>query len=425
VQGRILGTEAQIAKEGLALRLKDAAPVQTQIRTLEELYRRDALAASPSGNATLQRAVDSIATAAAQYAANEDSDHPVAMWAVTGPHHWFGLDVPRSGYGIDNPDNIYRMMPIDGAARYEIHGKVIPPGPAQQTFVLFRGIPGVTEGMNKQGRMMELAGLKSGDLAIAADGSFTIYVDSDPAGGRSNHMRVDADNPRAHLLVRDTLADWSAQNPTALEIRRVSGPGLRSPASETQLAARAAKILASMGPYWVAWTKRILYGQPPNQIMTPWARGTGWGYTAYGNFALARDEAWVVKLDALGAAYLAFQVADPWGVSLEYVERSSSLTQTQARPNADGTYTYVVAAADPGVRNWLDTSGLDAGTFQLRWQGLPAHNSSSDGAVRSAGIVKLQDLKSVVAAETALVTAAERRAQLASRKQSFQQLLGK
>jgi len=407
----------------LALRLKHSASFQQQIKNIEDLYRQDSLAATPSGKATIQRAVDSIATAAAEYAADEDAGRPVVMWATNGPHRWFGLSMPRSGYAIDNPDNVYRSIPIDGAARYEIRGKIKRPGPAQETFVLFRSIPGVTEAMNKEGRMVELAGLQSGKMVIGPDDTFTISVDSDPANGRANHMQSQADNPHLHLLVRDTLADWAKENPIALDVRRLAGPPLRPAASEQQLEVRAGEILAALGPYWLAWTHRIIYAQPTNQIMTPWTRATNWGFTAYGNFSLPAGEAWVVTLHPLGAAYLGFQIADPWGVSLEYATRNGSLTQAQARPNADGTYTYVVAARDPGVYNWIDTGGLSAGTFQLRWQELPANVASASDGVRSVQMVNLKDLKTTLPAETVFVTAKERNAQLAARKESYQRLL--
>lgn len=48
----------------------------------------------------------------------------------TPPHRWFGLDVPRSGYGIDNPDNVYHNFMVDGAARYDVHGRFPRVGPA-------------------------------------------------------------------------------------------------------------------------------------------------------------------------------------------------------------------------------------------------------------------------------------------------------
>jgi hypothetical protein len=189
------------------------------------------------------------------------------------------------------------------------------------------------------------------------------------------------------------------------------------------LAARARDILAAMGPYWLSWTKRILYSKPVNEVMTPWRRATNWGFTAYGNFTFAKDEAWVLTAQSLGAAYLGFQLADPWGVSLDYVTRTSSLTQAQARPNNDGTYTYVVAATDPGVYNWIDTGGLSAGTFQFRWQELPENVTSAAEAIRSAQVVKLANLKSVLPAETVFVTAAERKAQLKMRQASYSRLL--
>src|SRR3546814_18421864 len=60
-----------------------------------------------------------------------------------------------------------------------------------------------------------------------------------------------------------------------------------------------------------------------------------------------------------GADYIGFQITDPWTLRPETVLRISSLNKTQAKPNPDGSYTYVIALQDPGVANWIDTAGLD------------------------------------------------------------------
>jgi hypothetical protein len=422
-QAGVLATPQQRAKEELTLRLKKTAVVQEQIKKVEALYGADPLAATPAGKATLKHGVDSLATAAVEYAANEDTDRPVAMWASTGPHEWFGYKMPGSGYGVDNPDNVYRMMMVNGAARYEIHGKVHKPGPAQETYVLYGSIPGVGETMNKEGRMIEYAGLQLDKMKVEPDGSFVITIDSDDANGRPNHMKTLADNPHMNLLVRDTLNDWATETPVEMEIRRVAGPPLKDPPTEEQMAKRAGYLISTMGNYWLPWIKRVLYAKPANAPPVPWRRATGWGYTAYGHFALGKDEVLVVTGYPMGAAYFAFQVADPWAVSYSYEHSLGSATQAQAKPNADGTYTYVVSANDPGVYNWITTDGHDAGTMQFRWQGMPPSNTNADGAVRSVKVVKLKDLKSALPPGTVFVTSEERKAQRAARAASFQRLL--
>jgi hypothetical protein len=158
------------------------------------------------------------------------------------------------------------MIPLNGAARYEIRGKINPAAPAQQTFVPYSSIPGITETMKSQGHMVEQGFLLSGDLVVGRDGVFVITVDGDPAGGRPNHIVSDPRNHDMHLLIRDTLADWSTQKPTDLQVRRLNGPPLRPERDEAALAQRAAELLAHMGPYWLNWTNQRVFSQPANQL---------------------------------------------------------------------------------------------------------------------------------------------------------------
>jgi hypothetical protein len=420
----ILSTEKQRAKEELAIRLYNSSPVQQQKAQLQKDFETDPRAATSSGKATIERAVNSLAMAACEYAADEDADRPVVMWDTSPAHRWMGLDVPRSGYGLDNPDNVYRSIPLDGAAHYVIHGKITARG-AMETFVLFSSIPGMTS--NVMGKVrndtpileeVELAGLQSSKMDIKPDGTFTITVDSDPANGRPNHMQAPADNHHLHMLIRDSVADWSNENPVSLDIERVSGPPAHTPSSEAGLEKRAAEILSVFGPYWLKWAHEFDM-VPVNYITPPFPRRTGWGFTTVGRFALADDEAWVVTLDPLGASYLGFAVDDPWGIARESVTHNGGLNQSQAKPNADGTYTYVIAAHDPHIYNWLDTDGLNEGTFQIRWQGLPSNVTSAANAVRKVRVVKLKELKQALPSDAAFVTASERQAQLDARARSF------
>jgi hypothetical protein len=157
-----------------------------------------------------------------------------------------------------------------------------------------------------------------------------------------------------------------------------------------------------------------------NVVSPPRRRGGGWGFSTSGHFALAEDEALVVTLDRLGARYLGFQLADPWGVGREYISRGGSLNASQAQANSDGSIIYVISRTDPGVHNWLDPSGLGSGIFAIRWQGVSPTVTSPDGAVRSAEVVKLDGLRELLPAGTVFVSSEQREAQLAERKASYQ-----
>ncbi|MFN8625286.1 MAG: DUF1214 domain-containing protein [Candidatus Binatia bacterium] len=410
-----LETTVQIERERLALRILSSSPMQQELRKVEALYAADAQGSTLAGRATIERAAKAITLAAVNYAVGEDSSRPAAFWCCNAPHRWAGLDVPRSGYGIDNPDNVYRLITFDGNARYEIRGKVKSPGPAEEHFDLRAGLPGTGPMTNEGGNL--LAGLRSDQLTIAADGAFTITLDKDPANGRRNHIQLPPQDG-LHMTVRDLFTDWATQNPVSLEVRRLGPPPVTPPRTEAELTARAVKILSQIAPYWVKYDNQFIFSKPVNIVSEPRVRGVGRGMSAGGHFQLADDEALVITLDPLGARSLGIQLTDPWGVAYEYVDRTSSLNNVQAKPNSGGTYTFAISARDPGVYNWLDPEGFSGGIVAARWQSLPA-NADPTRAVRDVRVVKLSALRQALPPETRFVTSAEREAQHLERSRSY------
>lgn len=379
------------------------------------MYRADQQGATRAGRDTLDAAVDSIAMAATQTVVTDNPSEPHFNWVVTAPHCWHGLDVARSGYGIDNPDNVYRHTAVDGESTFVIHGRMPERRPAQLSFVLYGELPG-TGAVTKEGAPVS-GSLTSDRMQIAPDGSFTITVGPDAADGRPNHIRTTAQSRL--LIARDSLNDWAQEQPSHLTIERTAGPAASGPRSDQQLAARAADLLRTIARYWLDWDNTFIYTKAANDVQAPAApRGSGFGFATSGHFALGPDQALVVTLDPVGARYLGFQLTDPWGVAREYVHRSGSLNQAQATPNADGTITYVVSSTDPGVRNWLDTDGIDSGMYAVRWQSTPAEVDPAR-TVRSVRLVDLADLGAALPADTARVTPAQRVTQLEERAANY------
>ena len=62
-------------------------------------------------------------------------------------------------------------------------------------------------------------------------------------------------------------------------------------------------------------------------------------------------------------------MTDAFFSTIDWANAQSSLNQRQAVIDGDGVLRVVVAASDPGVHNWLDTTGHDFGVLQLRWMG--------------------------------------------------------
>jgi len=415
VHASALETPVQIEREAVALRILRSAAMQQEVRKVEALYAADAQGSTPSGRATIHRAAHSIALAAVNYAVGEDSSRPAAFWCCNAPHRWAGLDVPRSGYGIDNPDNVYRFITFDGNARYEIRGTVNPSGAAEEHFDLRDRLPG-TGPMTQEGGKL-LAGLRGDQMTIAADGTFTITLDKDPANGRANHIQLPPQQG-LHMTVRDLFTDWATQSPVSLEVRRLGPPPVTPPRSVAELTARAVGILSQIAPFWVRYDNQFIFSRPVDTMSEPRVRTVGRGMSASSHFQLPDEEALVITLDPLRAKSLGIQLTDPWGVAYEYVTRTSSLNNAQAKPNSDGTYTFVISARDPGVYNWLDPEGLGGGIVAARWQSLPA-DADPKRAVRDVRVVKLRALRQALPPETRFVTSAEREAQRLERSRSY------
>ncbi|MEJ0045247.1 MAG: hypothetical protein WDN04_03215 [Rhodospirillales bacterium] len=63
----------------------------------------------------------------------------------------------------------------------------------------------------------------------------------------------------------------------------------------------------------------------------------------------------IVRIDPAGARYTAFSLVDWWYRSIDAETTLSSITGAAAHANAEGSFTLVVAARDPGLRNWVET----------------------------------------------------------------------
>ena len=149
-----------------------------------------------------------------------------------------------------------------------------------------------------------------------------------------------------------------------------------------------------------------MYKSPVNHFALAWSADHTGGlrhqvYVA-GRFLLEPGEAFVVDVSDGGADYFTVPISNIWGTTLELVDRTGSLNKAQSRPNADGTYTYVIGPDDPGVHNWIDSDGLREGILTLRMAEFPeggarpdlvghrpgrrASTSSTGAARRAAGL---------------------------------------
>ena len=84
-----------------------------------------------------------------------------------------------------------------------------------------------------------------------------------------------------------------------------------------------------------------------------------------------------------------FQLNNYWMESLDYSHFTIHTNKHLARYRADGSVRIVVAHADPGVPNWINTVGHQSGTMCFRWIRAKTHPQPQ------TRVVKLADLKNL------------------------------
>jgi hypothetical protein len=84
-------------------------------------------------------------------------------------------------------------------------------------------------------------------------------------------------------------------------------------------------------------------------------------------------EALIVEVEPPSARYWSLHVGDPWWQTTDYSFHHSSLNGHQARVDADGKVRIVIARADPGVPNWIDTVDNTTGIALWRWYLAESH----------------------------------------------------
>ena len=402
-----LRTPDQEAAEKLALRLIERA----DIRTAREQARRgmltDPAAATPDGNLRLDNALNQWVLALAMREANGDTADPRVVWNVSNPpRHWFGHVYHGAAVAVDNPDNFNREVPIDGAGNYRIDLRFAADPP--QFSVVIEMEPEHHAGLGHN-----IGALTLQDLLPHCDANRRVSVSVGPEEGGPLHLR--SQPGRIQIYTRDSQCDWN-QLPAEVSVSRLDPPAGWQERSEDEI---AETIIADM-PAWVRFWRGFkddFLGFPElNTLVGPNGRDGNWGYLAGGRFALADDEAVLVTLDPVGSYYTGFQITDPWTIAPDPMLRPASLNKSQARPSEDGTVTYAIALADPGIANWIDTCGLHEGWMLTRWQGVPA-DPPKDKMIREVRLVKLADIP----ADLPRVDLAGRRAQIARRARAFAQ----
>jgi hypothetical protein len=395
----LLGTPHQRAAERLLMQLiGDPDLIDVQGALKRELSGGE-IGKTPAASATLDRAI-------AQWTNSLIfkeicTHHPAAgfLWGTDDtPRTWFGYTLGGVGASGDNPDNIYRSAVIDGAKSYEIVGQLDPRNRAEQLVIQVdqANLVDPASMFDMKSKMPSIVGatlalLSDSDIRPDGEGRFRITLGS----GEHCENHVELKRGIISVGVRDLLSDWR-QRPARLILRElggVSADDLRMAESldQDEIKAHLLKDLPAYIRFWGKFPSIWFGGLQPNTISSPRGRVGGWGFVAGMSFAIAPDEAVIVTTSRGDAAYTGFQLNSPWMIQADATANQVCLNSSQAKPNPDGTFTYVISQSDPGVANWLDTVGVNSGIGILRWQKVPKE-MTADALIREFRVVGLSEV---------------------------------
>jgi hypothetical protein len=383
-------------------------PEVRKAREEVQAYWLDLVKPSPAMRQCFDQAFDEVMFGAVIWSLNQDPLYPKVVTISRVPHRLYGEQIPGSRWGLDNPDSIYRVIPISHSETYVIRGRVAERRLVENYFTLWNPV-------------MQTVGLLSGkDLLIDDQGYFEISVDSEPANGRPNHIQT---TEEAHeFYIRDVIFDWAQDRANELSVERLGSMPSRAPYSERENLDRIKAFMHKYATNTTRWNAQAL-DKPANAFDFVIDRDSDGALRGQiyilGHFDLPdENSALLLEVRMGGADYFIAPITNVWGTSNEIIDRPGCLNKHQAQPNQDGTYTFVVSLQDPGVYNWLDPTDMLEGILTLRWAEFEEGRPSEDFVVKSR-LVSLDELDTCLSAGVATVTPQERQQQLAERAESY------
>jgi hypothetical protein len=282
-----------------------------------------------------------------------DRDHPF-LQSGTGPF---------TKIGLDNPDTLYFGTRVVAGHEYVVTGTR-----GTTTDLSFQLLGGEYTDDNVPDSETAFDDRK---LDIAADGSFEWRF---------------VPKSNAQLVIREVYNDWSARRGT-VAISRTDTAGTAPPPLSRELIEKrwavAGKQLVQRVKTWLQFPQWFYTNIPVNTMVAPRLTpgGLATQYSSAGHFDLTPDQALLITLPVTDAPYLGFQLGSLWYISLDYINHQTSLNGTQAQADPDGKIRIVVAEQNPGLRNWVETTGHRKGFLQFRWQRVSRALTEADGPV--------------------------------------------
>ena len=274
--------------------------------------------------------------------------------------------------GADNPDNLDLMARIDGRHAYRIRGRrgTVP-------YLSFGTQKG---GYETDGRMEQTGFLDARDLRCEPDGRFELLVSREPQPG--NWVRIESATNA--VIVRQTFEDRTRETAATMRIERTDarGSALRPRPLDAETLARGlgraggfvegtATLFATGAQSYLPHVNAV---PAADQALCQRVGGDPNIHYYHSAWDVAPDQMLVIHLPRIPECrFWNLQINNWWMESLDYRHHRIHYNAHSATRDTDGGVTMVLAHADPGHPNWLETAGHTRGTMCLRWVGAREH----------------------------------------------------
>jgi len=308
-----------------------------------------------------------------------------------------------------NADTIYQSALIEKGGSYVIRGDR---GSVRMIILAQMGPDTLRTGQHHP----LLGQIDFDDLAVAADGSFEVVISPQrPAGYEGDWYALDPQCEK--FMVRIVSCDWGVEREPRFGIARLDVDAPKGRPDMGQLHAAfdempgIAAVCALAFPTHVEQLRDEGYLNELKIFDVSQMSGLQGQFYYEGAYELADDEALIseVKVPA-SYKYWSIILTNDLYETTDWYNNQASLNDAQGVVDEDGIFRTVICARDPGIHNWLDTSGYKSGAIQGRWF------EASEKPMPTLRKVKTADVLAHLPQSTKLVTGQERAEMLRNRR---------
>jgi hypothetical protein len=329
-------------------------------------------------------------------------------------NHLLNADVERpkfisnwddlAGWTSNSRDGIYRCANIDPNGTYRVVCKPQGGLPVTATFQSMNSF------WKTQGGGKTIATKNIYDYKADKDGSYTVILSkNEPVSGNIFHL----DDSTTAIVVREFIADDETQKRFILSIERIDKPMTVPDESDSKerLAEKmndAVEMVKNAAMVFLNMTRLMretINGIKPFEDPAQYAGSLENKYYP-GSWDLGPDEALVFEMKPVKAAYWSITATNFWNQALSATDIPGEINNYGAVTDPDGKIRILITHKDPGYVNWISTGGLKVGNINIRFNFLKEEEKVTCKKVR------LQDLGTVMTANSKKVTPEEREKQL-------------